>query len=245
MCYTRRMQYVAGDPTKSFVAKWYFCAPTAKPIPFPTAFCSANWDEVWYKPTDLGDDATAKKTYSPGTLANISAGDSFAGPAAYFATGAPGPAFIPRYGDGTPVECVPVQIPHAGHHKGAQGIVLPTTVTVPCCTNPLPWIIHGLTANDFGSGCSCMAGITFALTWDPVNNWYAGSFSVSCGIGPQTVLVQLNCVSFLTGWLATIYIDGIEVDSDDANFDCSPIHGNMAGIPGANGCGTFNITWQP
>lgn len=106
-CYKRRIRYVAGDPSQTAVATWYFAAPGARAFPFPHAFASANWDSVHPTAVVLGDDESFPRSWYNGRIINRSDGTDFAGPPQFFADGADMPALLPRGQDGfTPIECL-------------------------------------------------------------------------------------------------------------------------------------------
>jgi hypothetical protein len=121
-CYKRRMRYVAGDPSQSVIATWYFAAKTAIPFPGVHRFGSGNLDTVQPSPSLLGDQSTSSRAYYNGRRLNSSPGRDFAGPKDDFLFGAPAPGQLPRGADGyTPVECF---LPPFGLAKG--GLSVPT-----------------------------------------------------------------------------------------------------------------------
>lgn len=50
------MRFTSGSPGYYAPVRWYFCAPTAKPLDIPTVFCSANWDSNRFGGRPLGED---------------------------------------------------------------------------------------------------------------------------------------------------------------------------------------------
>lgn len=149
--YTRLMRFVAGDPSKHCAARWYRCAPTAKPFPYVHSFGSANWDGARGFITPLGDDATVGRTYYNGRRLNRSRGTTFAGPAEFFRDGAPAIGEIPRAFDGTPVECllppfglaggglsVPVVASKGGKKGGGKSIDVTPSFICPFCPDATP-----------------------------------------------------------------------------------------------------------
>lgn len=104
-CYSRRMRYVIGDVSQTFVAHWYFCAPGVEPLPFPTVFGSANWDEKRKEFHALGDDAQAKATWRNGSSLNSSDGTTWAGLPEFFMGVEPGTPNLEYGPDGTPLVC--------------------------------------------------------------------------------------------------------------------------------------------
>lgn len=114
--YSRRMRFVRGNPSIFATQRWYRCSPSALPLPFPSAFGSANWDDRKKTPSILGDDATVSQTYSKGQSLNSSDGTTWAGDPDLFLNGAIAPGDIARGPDGTPLSCkglVPLGTP--GH----------------------------------------------------------------------------------------------------------------------------------
>jgi len=131
-CANTLMRYVAGDTSKVFTARWYFCKPTALPFPTWHSFGSRIWDDKRRRVTTLGDDATTTSQYSKGVNPNESDGTTFAGPLEYFQNGAPAPGTIPRTETGTPVSClVPLHLARGGGKlKGGESeVTRPTFIT--------------------------------------------------------------------------------------------------------------------
>jgi len=127
-CYSQKIRYIKGDLAQEETTAWYFCAKTAKPFPFNHAFGSPTWDIVHPTPTTIGFNAQASRQYYSGRSLNNSRGDKFAGPAAWFAEGAPAPANLPRALNGTPLECL--QNPLGLALSGGSVDVAPSSGTV-------------------------------------------------------------------------------------------------------------------
>lgn len=105
-CYTRKMKFVRGDQSQTFLATWYFAAASAKPFPGFHLFSSAVWDIVHPTPVTLGDSENFQKKWSTGRRFNRSDGTTFAGPLEDFLEGAAAPGDLPRGTGGTPVVCL-------------------------------------------------------------------------------------------------------------------------------------------
>lgn len=91
------------------------------------------------------------------------------------------------------------------------------TVTVTCCTNPLPKTLYlTLTAV---SGCSCLDGVSIPLVWDGSSFWVGSGWPTSCNTIES---VSLSCV--LSNWQLTIKCNGLSPTSHNPDATaCDPL----------------------
>jgi hypothetical protein len=65
-CYRTQMRFFSEDGNNLVPVRWYFCAPEAEPLPFPTRFNSANWDSQKGQEAFLGESRLVPRPYVKG-----------------------------------------------------------------------------------------------------------------------------------------------------------------------------------
>lgn len=72
------MRLRADDP-KLYTVRWFFCAPTAKPLPFPHRYASLNWEEKPIKQPDVGEICGAPRNWQRGENFSGAPGTNYCG----------------------------------------------------------------------------------------------------------------------------------------------------------------------
>jgi hypothetical protein len=212
-CYRQRINYIAGDPTKTALATWYWCRPGASIFPFANAFCSPTWDTVHPTRTTIGFDATGPRSYYNGRLLNSSTAQNYAGPASYFLEGAPAPALLPRAWDGTPVECLtaPFGLAKGGlsipTYPVAGGKILSGTAPgpppVPINCGTLPSVQPSVSATVTGATGFFLpwVGQTMVMTWTGL--FWHGQYPI---LGGYLIAINADCAG--SSWQANLGVNG-------------------------------------
>ncbi len=140
-CKTSQVRYVENDVLQVVPITWYFAKRGALVFPSWHSFTSETWD--YSHPTffDLGEVPFPRPRWSNGRRNNSSDGTTFAGPLAYFQTGAPAPGFLPRGVNDTPIDCMSPPFGKAGGGVAlsvvsAQGGGLKGGVAIPAGPTP-------------------------------------------------------------------------------------------------------------
>jgi hypothetical protein len=123
-CYASDMAPYPDRPDVTIAGQWHFCPPGARVLPFPTSFCSAEWDADGTPAIGLGEQPP-RGAYTKGPLVPAFQGRHFCGRANTWLNGIPFAEASP----GLPID--------------GQGI--------PLCCRPLPYSVF---INAYACGCS-------------------------------------------------------------------------------------------
>lgn len=128
-CYTSSMAPYPDQPGTTIAGAWHWAPPNAKVLPFPTAFCSAQWDAVGTPAIALGEQLP-RGGYSKGRAVAGFQGQHFCGDEDVWLNGQDSTApALPVDANGIPTCCQPLPyVVQGGSICQCEQVEGPTTV---------------------------------------------------------------------------------------------------------------------
>jgi len=204
-CYECDISLFADDVDQLTKIRWYFTEPGTPALPFDTPFSSRTWDIRENLVPDLGEKRARKWR---GGLPPFPV--SLGGPCGTEEQWNEGASVDDEIPDTWPGSLVPVCCPPPSpvgpggiawggtltHNLQRGGIAwggeIDTGVIVSCCPSSAVPTELVFTVTSATGGCSCWAGFTVNLTYNPGGHNWTGSALDPCGFG-ETVFVGFGC----------------------------------------------------
>lgn len=236
--YTRPCRFFTDSPD-TVTIKWFFCDPAASNLPFPTAFCSSNWDTEQDWNSDIGEVPMTTPNWNAGETPPTASGIKACGRPDFFLNGFPRGTFSHVLYDvfSIPICC---SVPVHGDHQ-AIGL----TSSFPAKTY-LGLTSHSVPSGPLGLMAVLSAAAQIGLTSTPIPSDSIGLLSDKI---PSAQLGLTTLTSAAQGLGLVAVLSAAQQLGLTALLPANASLGLTSGVPsstsssGGGGGGGTNIDW--